>query len=109
MVICVIGVYSANQTVLDLVFLCAFGTLGYYMRKYGYPVAPVILGLVLGNRMEEALRQAMIMTQGNLHWLLERPIVVFFLALTLISLTAPLVMRRLRFGGKPVKLEQEES
>jgi len=109
MVICVIGVYSANQTVLDLVFLCAFGMLGYYMRKHGYPVAPVILGLVLGNRMEEALRQSMIMTQGNLHWLLERPIVVFFLALTLISLTAPLVMRRLRFGGKPVKLEQEES
>ena len=109
MVVCVIGVYSANQTVLDLVFLCAFGMLGYYMRKHGYPVAPVILGLVLGNRMEEALRQSMIMTQGNLHWLLERPIVVFFLALTLLSLAAPYVMRRLRFGGKPVKLEQEES
>jgi len=109
MVICVIGVYSANQTVLDLVFLCAFGMLGYYMRKHGYPVAPVILGLVLGNRMEEALRQSMIMTQGNLHWLLERPIVVFFLALTLISLTAPLMMRRLRFSGKPVQLEHEES
>jgi putative tricarboxylic transport membrane protein len=109
MVICVIGVYNANQLVLDLVFLCGFGVLGYYMRKHGYPVAPVILGLVLGPRMEEALRQAMIMTQGNLHWLLERPIVVCFLVLTLVSLTGPYILRRLRFRGAAVKLEREDA
>ncbi len=108
MVICVIGVYSANQTVLDLVFLCGFGTLGYFMRKHGYPIAPVILGLVLGNRMEEALRQSMIMTQGDLVTLLGRPIVVVFLLLTLTALIAPFVIRRLRFAGKPVRIEREE-
>ncbi len=105
MVICVIGVYSANQTTLDLVLLCAFGVLGYYMRTYGYPVAPVILGLVLGNRMEEALRQSMIMTQGNLVAALDRPIVVFFLALTVLSLAAPAILSRLRFRGGAVKVE----
>jgi putative tricarboxylic transport membrane protein len=107
-VICVIGVYSINQTVLDLVFLCAFGALGYFMRSHSFPIAPVILGLVLGDRMEEALLQSMIMTQGNLWMLLERPIVVFFVFLTLVSLIGPLIIRRLRFAGKQVKLESEE-
>ncbi|MCC7485566.1 MAG: tripartite tricarboxylate transporter permease [Burkholderiales bacterium] len=108
MVICVIGVYSANQTVLDLVFLCAFGALGYFMRQHGYPVAPVILGFVLGDRMEEALRQSMIMTQGNLWELLSRPIVLAFVVLTLVGLVAPCVMRRLRFRGRAVDVERPE-
>ena len=107
MVICVIGVYNANQQTMDMVFLCGFGVLGYYMRKNHYPVAPVILGLVLGTRMEEALRQSMIMSQGNLLVLLERPIVVAFLALTAVLLLAPLILRRLRFRGKQVELETE--
>jgi putative tricarboxylic transport membrane protein len=107
MVICVIGVYSINQTVLDLIFLCVFGALGYFMRSNIFPIAPVILGLVLGDRMEEALRQSMIMTQGNLWMLLERPIVVFFAVLTLASLFGPLILRRLRFAGRKVELESE--
>jgi len=109
MVICVIGVYSADQSLVELVLLCVFGTLGYFMRKHSYPVAPVILGLVLGGRMEEALRQSMIMTQGNLLIMLERPIVVFFLLLTLAGLIAPFVIRRLRYAGKPVQLESDEA
>ncbi|MDP1537386.1 MAG: tripartite tricarboxylate transporter permease [Burkholderiales bacterium] len=107
MVICVIGVYNTNQQTLDLVFLCAFGVLGYYMRKHRYPVAPVILGLVLGTRMEEALRQSMIMSQGNLLALLDRPIVVAFLVLTVTFLFAPYIIRRLKFRGRKVELESE--
>lgn len=107
MVICVIGVYNANQQTLDLIFLCGFGVLGYYMRKHSYPVAPVILGLVLGTRMEEALRQSMIMSQGNPLVLLERPIVVVFLSLTVVFLCAPQILRRLRFRGRKVQLETE--
>jgi putative tricarboxylic transport membrane protein len=107
MVICVVGVYNANQQTLDLIFLCGFGVLGYYMRKHRYPVAPVILGLVLGTRMEEALRQSMIMSQGNPLALLDRPIVVVFLVLTLIFLCAPQILRRLRFRGRKVELETE--
>jgi putative tricarboxylic transport membrane protein len=109
MVICVIGVYNANQTVLDLCLLCVFGVIGYYMREGGFPLPPIILGLVLGNLFEEALRQSMIMTQGNLLAVLERPIVVVFLVLTLASLVWPLILQRLRFRGKAVVLEQEQS
>jgi putative tricarboxylic transport membrane protein len=107
MVICVVGVYNTNQQTLDLIFLCGFGVLGYYMRKHRYPVAPVILGLVLGTRMEEALRQSMIMSQGNPLALLDRPIVVAFLMLTAIFLCAPQILKRLRFRGRKVELETE--
>jgi putative tricarboxylic transport membrane protein len=109
MVICVIGVYNANQTVLDLGLLCAFGAIGYYMRQGGFPLPPVILGLVLGDRMEEALRQSMIMTQGNLLAIVERPIVLAFLILTVASLVWPLILKRLRFRGKAVVIEQEQA
>lgn len=95
-VISVIGVYSANQQVLDLVFLCAFGSLGYFMRKNGFPVAPVILGMVLGDRMEEALRQSMIMAQGTMRIFLERPIALAFFALAVIFMLIPWMLRRLR-------------
>ncbi len=107
MVICVVGVYNANQQTLDLIFLCGFGVLGYYMRRHRYPVAPVILGLVLGTRMEEALRQSMIMSVGNPLALLDRPIVVVFLVLTAIFLCLPQILRRLRFRGRKVELETE--
>lgn len=109
LVVSVIGVYSANQATLDLVLLCGFGVLGFYMRKYGFSLPPVILGVVLGNRFEEALRQSMIMTQGNLLALLERPIVLTFVVLTLLSLAGPALLRRLRFRGRSVRLEQEQS
>jgi putative tricarboxylic transport membrane protein len=79
------------------------------MRKYGFSLPPVILGVVLGNRFEEALRQSMIMTQGNLLALLERPIVLTFVALTVISLAGPFLLRRLRFRGQAVRLDQEQS
>jgi len=78
LMISTIGVYSANQNVMDLVLMSAFGVLGYYMRGHGYPVAPVILGFVLGNRLEDALRKSMIMSQGNPIILVSRPIPLFF-------------------------------
>lgn len=109
MVISVIGVFNANQATLDLVLLCALGVLGYYMRRNGYPIAPVILGYVLGYRMEEALRQSMIMTQGNLLSLLERPIVSAFLVLAVISMSVPLILQSYRFRGRRVELESEQA
>ena len=109
MLVSVIGVYSANQSTLDLVFLCGFGLIGYFMRRNGYPVAPVILGFVLGGRMETASRQSMIMTQGDLLRMVERPIVAAFLVLALIAMAAPIVMARQRFRGQKIELERDDS
>ncbi|MDF1592107.1 MAG: tripartite tricarboxylate transporter permease [Desulfobacterales bacterium] len=105
-VISVVGVYNANQSVFDLVLLCGFGLLGYFMRKNGYPVAPVVLGFVLGGRMEESLRQSMIMFQGDPFFLIERPIGIFFIVLAFIFLILPHVIRWLSGGAA---IEREDS
>jgi putative tricarboxylic transport membrane protein len=109
MAISVIGVFNANQATLDLVLLCVLGVLGFYMRRNGYPIAPVILGYVLGYRMEEALRQSMIMTQGDLVGLLERPIVSTFLILALISMVVPMILQHYRLRGRKVEFEGEQA
>jgi putative tricarboxylic transport membrane protein len=62
--ISMVGVYSSANSVFDLWMLMGFGLLGYAMRKLGFPAAPLILGMVLGRRLELALRQSLMMSQG---------------------------------------------
>jgi len=68
----------------------AFGLLGYVMRKLDYPAAPLILGLVLGGGMERALRQSLMMSQGDLAILVTRPICAALLAAAVLILFVPL-------------------
>jgi len=70
--------------------LSAFGLLGYLMRKLDYPSAPLILGLVLGDSMERALRQSLMMSQGELGILVSRPISAVMLGLAVLILLLPL-------------------
>lgn len=93
-VVAVGGVFSTNQSIMDLMFLCGFGLIGYYLRVAGYPLAPILLGFILGPRIEEAFRQSMMISQGNMLSFLDRPIVLFFLALSVISIAVPLILRR---------------
>lgn len=88
-VVSVLGVYLSDGLVLSLIFLCISGVIGYYMRLYEFPLAPVILGVVLGGRMEESFRQSMSMSRGNLYAFLDRPIVVLFLVLAVVFLFLP--------------------
>jgi len=61
-----IGVYAINATTFDLGLMVVIGTLGYFLRKLGVPMAPLILGVVLGNTMEQNLRRALSITNGEL-------------------------------------------
>src|SRR5215510_12291375 len=70
--ISVVGVFSTSGSLFDVWLLAAFGMLGYVMRKLDYPSAPLILGLVLGGGMERALRQSLMMSEGNLSILVSR-------------------------------------
>jgi putative tricarboxylic transport membrane protein len=70
--------------------LGAFGLLGYAMRRLDYPAAPLILGLVLGDSMERALRQSLMMSQGELSILVSRPISAVMLGLAVLILILPL-------------------
>ena len=60
-----VAVYAVNQSAFDLVLMAVFGLLGYTMRKTGFPLAPVILGLVLGPLMEKNLRRALALSGGD--------------------------------------------
>jgi putative tricarboxylic transport membrane protein len=88
--ISVVGVYSASGSLFDVWLLAGFGLLGYLMRKLDYPTAPLILGLVLGGAMERALRQSLMMSDGQLSILLSRPVSAVMLSLALLILLIPL-------------------
>ncbi len=88
--ISIVGVYSVSGSLFDVWMLAAFGLLGYLMRKLDYPAAPLILGLVLGDGMERALRQSLMMSQGDLSILVSRPISAVMLSLAVLILIAPL-------------------
>jgi putative tricarboxylic transport membrane protein len=88
--IAIVGVYTVSSSLFDLSMLMAFGLLGYLMRKLDYPAAPLVLGLVLGDAMERALRQSLMMSQGDLGILVSRPISAVMLAFAALLLLVPL-------------------
>jgi putative tricarboxylic transport membrane protein len=87
--ISIVGVYSTSGSLFDVWMLAGFGLLGYLMRKLDYPSAPLILGLVLGDAMERALRQSLMMSEGSLTILVARPISAVMLSLALLILLIP--------------------
>ena len=89
----IVGVYTVSGSLFDCALLALFGLVGYAMRKLDYPSAPLILGLVLGDGMERALRQSLMMSQGDLSILWSRPISATMLALAAAMLILPLFRR----------------
>jgi putative tricarboxylic transport membrane protein len=88
--ISVIGVYGSTGRMFDLFLLAGFGILGYVMGKLRFPAAPLILGFVLGDAMERALRQSMMMYGGDFFAIFHRPISAVMLALAALVLVMPL-------------------
>jgi putative tricarboxylic transport membrane protein len=89
--ISVVGVYGVTGRMFDTALLAGFGLLGYIMTKLKYPTAPLILGFVLGDAMERALRQSLMMSQGDLSMLVQRPISAVLLAFAALVLILPLL------------------
>ena len=95
-----VAVYAVNQSALDLVLMTGFGVVGYLMRKVRIPLAPVILGLVLGPVMEKNLRRAMALSGGEWEVLFSSPIALTLWILAVASLVLPpLLARRARLSG----------
>jgi TctA family transporter len=76
-----IGVYSANNSIFDVAETLVIGVAGYVLLQLGFPPAPVVLGFVLGPRMEDNFRRALLVAHGNVRVFLDRPISATFLAL----------------------------
>ncbi|MDQ7844677.1 MAG: tripartite tricarboxylate transporter permease [Armatimonadota bacterium] len=94
-----IGAFAVNNQVLDLWIMLGSGVLGYVFKKLKYPLAPLVVALVLGDMTEQALRQSLIMGQGSLLIFVTRPIALTFLLAGLFLFLLPLV-RGLR-GRRP--------
>jgi putative tricarboxylic transport membrane protein len=96
LVLCVVGGYAPNQRMHDVWLIFVFGLGAYLLRKTSYPMAPLVLALVLGPLMEKSLRQALISAQGDVMTFVERPISATLLALAAILFAAPFVKPLLR-------------
>lgn len=90
-----VGVYAVNNNPFDLLLMAVFGLIGYLMRKLDFPLAPVLLGLVLGYLMEINLRRAMTISSGDVGYLFSSPIAIALWLLAGLSLLSPLLIARL--------------
>ena len=66
LVVCAIGAFTVNNAEFDIVLMLIFGVIGYVLKKLDYPLAPLVLALVLGDRTEEAFRQSLLVGEGDL-------------------------------------------
>lgn len=100
-VFAIVGVYSISGSMFDLWVLLIFSVLGYAMKKLDYPAAPLVLALVLGNGFETALRQSLMISQGDLAIFFTRPISGTLMALLIILVLTPLIRRLLLMMRRP--------
>jgi putative tricarboxylic transport membrane protein len=92
-VICAIGAYTVNNAMLDIWFMLLFGVLGYAFKKLSYPLAPLVLALVLGDQAEDAFRQAMLISQGDVRIFFSNWLVGSIMGLGVLMLVWPLIGR----------------
>ncbi|HSB04642.1 MAG TPA: tripartite tricarboxylate transporter permease [Thermodesulfobacteriota bacterium] len=89
-VLCAIGSYAISSRIFDVYVMVIFGIIGYYMRVMNYPVAPTVLGIILGDLLDKNLRRALVLTDGAMIPFFTRPvslILIFFIVLTLMGRT----------------------
>ncbi|SDN37491.1 tripartite tricarboxylate transporter permease [Allokutzneria albata] len=89
-----LGAFAASQSVAGLLVLVVIGALGFAMRRYGWPIAPAVLGLILGPVAEENLRKALQISQGDAGVLLTSTFSKVMFALALLAIFLPLILRR---------------
>ena len=104
LVLCIIGGFAPSQKMHDVWLIIAFGGAGYILRKADYPLAPLVLAIVLGPLMEKSFRQTLIAEQGNIMAFFERPLSGIFMCLALFFFVLPLIkyIRQSRPDHKPI-------
>jgi putative tricarboxylic transport membrane protein len=102
-VVCAVGSYAVHNSMIDVWYMLIFGVIGYVFKKLDYPLAPLVLALVLGDLAENALRQSLIMSQGSLVIFFVRPISGVIVAIALLFFLLPLLTPwwRRRRGAPP--------
>lgn len=91
---CVIGSYTINNSTFDVLTMLVFGIIGYLFQKYRYEPAPLVMAFILGPIMENALRQSLIMSDGDFSIFISRPISIAGLSIAVFLLLLPLLSRK---------------
>ncbi|MGA0282716.1 MAG: tripartite tricarboxylate transporter permease, partial [Paracoccaceae bacterium] len=94
-----VGIYSLSGSYFDLLLMVAFGVLGWVLRKLDVPTVPIILGILLGGHMEDSLRRAMVLSDGDWTYLFSSKIAIGLWAVAIAGFVAPLFLRK--FLKKP--------
>jgi putative tricarboxylic transport membrane protein len=95
LLLAVMGTYAMRNSMTDVWIMFAFGIIGYFMRKYGFGLAPMVLALILGPLCESSFQRGMIIADHNFLYFITRPISGVLLGLALLSYLYPLVRKRL--------------
>src|SRR5690348_12499208 len=90
-VVCAVGAYTVHNTMFDVWLMAFFGVVGYFFKKLDYPLAPLVLSLVLGDKAEDAFRQTMLASKGSLAIFWSNPLVGSITTLALVLLVWPLL------------------
>lgn len=102
LMVCAIGAFTVHGNATDIWMMLAFGVVGYVFKKLDYPLAPMVLAIVLGDRMEDAFRQSMLSSQGELGIFWHNGLSGSITTLALLMLVWPLLgrLREMAFGGR---------
>jgi putative tricarboxylic transport membrane protein len=96
LVLCTIGSFALASRLFDIWVMVAFGLIGFLLRRFGFPVAPLVLGIVLGDLLEKNFRRGLVLSDGDLLPFFTRPIcAVLFGLIVLIVLLRLKVLQRL--------------
>jgi TctA family transporter len=95
-IICTVGAYSVSNSYLDVMLMFGFGILGYLFKKASYPLAPLVLAIVIGDKAEDAFRQAMLMSKGSLGIFFSSPLVTCLILGGFAFLLLPQLMKLVR-------------
>jgi putative tricarboxylic transport membrane protein len=95
---CMIGSFTLNNKIFDVLTMLFFGVIGYFFKKYGYEPAPLVMAFILGDLLEVKLRQSLLISLGDPSIFIIRPISVSFLVAALLILVLPILFNK--FKGK---------
>jgi TctA family transporter len=104
-IVCVVGAYSVSNSYLDVVLMMGFGVLGYLFKKLDYPLAPLVLAIVIGDKAEDAFRQSMLMSQGSLGIFVGNGLVTTLVVAGFALLLLPPLFRLIGIWRKPFRTE----
>ncbi|MAA69854.1 MAG: C4-dicarboxylate ABC transporter permease [Deltaproteobacteria bacterium] len=92
----IVGAYALDQSMIDVWIALIFGVIGYLMRRYGFSVVSLAIGLILGGMLEKRLGQSMVMLDEQWWLIATRPLSLFFLVLTVLALAGPFLLKQLK-------------